>query len=79
LLRHFEVSHILIHRRRLYDRSKEGSHYGGFPREFLAAARDAPYLEKAYENPAVIIYRVRLTDEDPVASEEPAGEDAAAP
>lgn len=73
LLRHFGVSHILVHRRRLYDRSAEGSHHGGFPREFLTLAREVPYLEMAYENPAVIIYRVR----PPAQDGEPSGERAA--
>ena len=59
VLRHFGVSHIFIHRSRLYDRAEEGTHYGGYPREFLAIADGAPYLEKVFENPAAVIYRVR--------------------
>jgi len=65
LLHHFGVSHVLIHRRRLYDRSTEGSHHGGFPREFLAEVREAPYLETVYENAAVILLRVRTPEQEP--------------
>lgn len=79
LLRHFGVSHILVHRRRLYDRSAEGSHQGGFPREFLTVAREVPYLETVYENPAVIVYRVRPPAQDDGPSGERTADDAGDP
>jgi hypothetical protein len=57
ILRHFHVSHMAVPLRRVYDREKEGSHSGGWAREFLERARGSQCFEKVYENPGYVIFR----------------------
>ncbi len=55
LLRYFRVGYIAVPLRRTYDRAEEGSHTGGYARQFIDHAGAAPYLETVYENPGVLI------------------------
>ena len=76
VLRWFSLTHIAIPMRRTYDPQKEGMHYGGYSLVFLKLADSLPYLEKVYENPGFVIYRVILPPEPATrpADEAPAGE-----
>ncbi len=57
LLGYFHVSHIAIPLRRVYDRKKEGDHWGGYPQDFVEKAHSLPYLEKVYENQGFLIFK----------------------
>ena len=57
-LEFFKVSHVAIPLRRTYDRKVEGSHDGGYAIDFVEKARSLPYLEKVYENPGFLVFRV---------------------
>lgn len=63
LLKWFRVSHIAIPLRRIYDREKEGDHWGGYPRDFVEKAQSLPYLKKVYENPGFIIFEFNCQEQ----------------
>ncbi len=69
LLAFFHVSYIAVPLRRVYDREKEGSHSGGYARDFVEELGSLPWIEKVYENPGFLIYRVVPPEEEPPASE----------
>jgi hypothetical protein len=58
-LEFFGVSHVAIPLRRTYDRKVKGPHHGGYAIDFVEKARSVPYLEKVFENPAFLVFRVK--------------------
>lgn len=57
IFRFFRISHVVIPRRRTYDRAREGDHGGGYPKDFVEKAHSLPYLEEVFDNGDMIIFR----------------------
>lgn len=65
ILRTFGVTHIAVPLRRLYDRRREGTHAGGYARDFVEGLEAKPYLAKVYANPGFIVFEVRPRSKPP--------------
>jgi len=56
-MRALGITHVAVPLRRVYDREAEGTHAGGYPRDFVEALPDLPDFERVYANPRFRVYR----------------------
>jgi 4-amino-4-deoxy-L-arabinose transferase-like glycosyltransferase len=59
ILNVLDVSYLVVPLDRVYDSHVEGVHGGGYAQEFVEAMKHMDYLEVAFENSAVVIFRYK--------------------